>query len=75
MSRQRPPHRIALLPAGKAVVSAESDEKFTWLMQHTRPGDLFFQAQWIYLYPTFTLELVKWTARGQVRRPVWSMSN
>jgi hypothetical protein len=57
MSRQRPPHRIALLPAGKAVVSAESDEKFYWLMQHTSPGDLFFQAQWIYLYPTFTLEL------------------
>jgi len=56
-SRQRPPHRIALLPAGKAVVSAESDEKFCWFMQHTRPGDLFFQAQWINLYPTLTLEL------------------
>jgi len=56
-SRQHPPHRIALLPAGKAVVSAESDEKFYWLMQHTSPGDLFFQAQWIYLYPTLTLEL------------------
>jgi hypothetical protein len=57
MSRQRPPHRIALLPAGKAIVSAESDEKFYWLMQHTSPGDLFFQAQWSDLYPTFTLEL------------------
>jgi hypothetical protein len=56
-SVQRPPHRIAQLPAGKAVVSAESDEKFCWLMQHTRPGDLFFQAQWINLYPAFTLEL------------------
>jgi hypothetical protein len=56
-SRQRPPHRIALLPAGKAVVSAESNEKFCWLVQHTSPGDLFFQAQWINLYPTFTLEL------------------
>jgi hypothetical protein len=49
-SRQHPHHTLISLPAGRAAVSAQLDEKFSWLMQHTRPDDLFFQAQWLNLY-------------------------
>jgi hypothetical protein len=49
-SSQRPPLSIELLPAGKAAVSPQMGEKLSWLMQHTTPGDLFFQAQGPGLY-------------------------
>jgi hypothetical protein len=37
---------VAALPAGKVILSAQKYEKFSWLAQHTTPGDLFFQAAW-----------------------------
>jgi Dolichyl-phosphate-mannose-protein mannosyltransferase len=49
-SRQHAPHTLVSLPAGRAAAAAQLGEKFYWLMQHTRPGDLFFQAQWLNLY-------------------------
>jgi hypothetical protein len=49
-------HRqVADLPAGKAALIAEDFEEFSWLQQHTRPGDLFFQASWLNVYPPLKL--------------------
>lgn len=48
-------HRILELPAGKAVLPEDNYEEFTWLMQHTRPGDYFFQGTWLNFYPPLNL--------------------
>jgi len=55
LSRHRQNHLIARLPAGKAALSRQKYEEFSWLMQHTRPGDLFFQANWLNVYPPLEL--------------------
>jgi Dolichyl-phosphate-mannose-protein mannosyltransferase len=49
-SRQHSPYTIESLPAGRAAISGQWPEKLFWLMEHTSPGDLFFQAQWLNLY-------------------------
>ena len=41
------------LPAGSAALGPLAHEKLTWVMQHTRPGDFFFQP----LYPGVYLPL------------------
>ena len=38
------------LPGGRTEVSPQAQEKLQWLMQNTKPGDLFFQAGWPGLY-------------------------
>jgi hypothetical protein len=38
------------LPAGRAAVAPQAREKVEWLMQNTKPGELFFQAGWPGLY-------------------------
>jgi hypothetical protein len=43
------------LPAGRTVLSPQKYEKFSWLAQHTRPGDLFYQALWVNVYPPLQL--------------------
>lgn len=42
--------RVADLPAGKVALKADDFEEFSWLQQHTQPGDFFFQAIWLNLY-------------------------
>jgi len=41
---------VADLPAGSTVLSPVAYEKWTWVSQHTRPGDFFFQPQWPSVY-------------------------
>jgi hypothetical protein len=33
------------LPAGRAALSAITNEKFSWILQHTHPGQFFLEAQ------------------------------
>lgn len=47
--------KVADLPAGKAALTAEDFEEFSWVQQHTQPGDFFFQATWLNLYPPLKL--------------------
>ena len=71
-SRQHTPHSIAWLPAGKAAVSTQSTEKFSWLLQHTRPGDLFLQGQGSDLYLPLELRsatFVDYLWNNEVTRP------
>ncbi len=55
VSRHRQNRFVAELPAGKAALSAQKYQEFSWLMQHTKPGDLFFQAGWLNIYPPLEL--------------------
>ena len=51
-------HRMVIaadLPAGKVELSPDEFEEFTWLQQHTKPGDPFFQGTWLNLYPPVEL--------------------
>jgi len=48
-------YRLMYLPAGRAMVNSEDFEIFTWLQQHTHPGDFFFQAAWLNIYPPLKL--------------------
>jgi hypothetical protein len=38
------------LPAGKTAVTSLAGEKLTWLARHTKPGELFFQANYQSMY-------------------------
>jgi hypothetical protein len=49
-ARQHREYRTVDLPAGRAAASPQTHEKLQWLMQNTKPGDLFFQAGWPGLY-------------------------
>jgi hypothetical protein len=40
----------AELPAGRATVEPNEFEKLSWGMDHTKPGDLLFQASWPGMY-------------------------
>jgi len=42
--------RKILLPAGTVATSQRSYDKLSWLMEHTKPGQLFFQAAWPGVY-------------------------
>jgi hypothetical protein len=44
------PHWIAELPAGRTVLSNQNYEEYSWLSQHTIPGDYFFQSSWLNFY-------------------------
>ena len=44
------PHQIANLPAGRVALSPQMYEKFSWLAQHSKPGELFLQAQLLNTY-------------------------
>jgi hypothetical protein len=48
-------YQVATLPAGKAVLPATQFEQYTWLAQHTLPGDYFFQANWLDVYVPLSL--------------------
>jgi len=54
-SRHHDGRRMIELPAGKTVLSTQKYEKFSWLMQHTKPGDFFYQALWVNVYPPLEL--------------------
>ena len=41
---------IADLPAGKAAVPVETYAELRWVVQHTQPGEFFFQAAWPGMY-------------------------
>lgn len=67
-------HHIADLPSGRTALNAERYEQFSWLMDHTRPGDLFFQSFWPNVY--FPLDLrtpvfVDGLTTNEVTRPEW----
>ncbi|WP_213806380.1 hypothetical protein [Granulicella sp. dw_53] len=69
---QHSPHQTILLPAGKVAVSPLFDEKFSWIMQHTRPEDLFFQAQGAVVYlplQLFSPAFVDYLWTGEPTRP------
>ena len=42
-ARHRRPYVVAELPAGTAALSPQDYERCSWLMQHTTPGDFFFE--------------------------------
>ena len=44
--RYRQDQVTTILPGGNVVLSLEKYEKFSWLAQHTSPGDFFLQAAW-----------------------------
>ena len=72
--RYRQYQEIANLPSGKAALTAERYEHFSWLMEHTKPGDLFFQSSWPNVY--FPLDLrspafVDGLTTNEVTRPEW----
>ena len=46
---------VADLPPGKVAMLPEEFEEFSWLQQHTKPGDPFFQLSWLNLYPPLEL--------------------
>jgi hypothetical protein len=52
-SRLRRPYMVTDLPAGRAALSPIINEKFAWIIQHTQPGQFFFEA----LQPTSYLPL------------------
>jgi len=56
VSRQQHSQMVLDLPAGRAVVAdVDQYEMFSWLKQHTAPGDLFLQTAWLNTY--FPLKL------------------
>lgn len=55
ISRHQERRQLADLPAGKAALFAEDFEELSWLEQHTRPGDFFFQSSWLNVYPPLRL--------------------
>jgi len=56
LSRHRHSQMVLELPAGRAVVAdVDQYEKFSWLKQHTTPGDLLLQTAWLNTY--FPLKL------------------
>jgi 4-amino-4-deoxy-L-arabinose transferase-like glycosyltransferase len=66
--------QIAELPSGKTALPVERYEQFSWLMQHTKPGDYFFQSSWPNVY--FPLDLrspvfVDGLGTNEVTRPEW----
>jgi hypothetical protein len=49
-SRHRHAMVIAQLPGGRAAVDPKAYDKLHWIMQHTRPGQFFFQTGWPGVY-------------------------
>ncbi|MGE0405128.1 MAG: hypothetical protein AB7O65_02435, partial [Candidatus Korobacteraceae bacterium] len=49
-ARVRRDYEVIDLPAGRAAVLPQAQEKLQWLAQHIAPGDFFFQAGWPGLY-------------------------
>jgi hypothetical protein len=50
-SRQRHSQEVLDLPAGRAVIAdADLYEQFSWLRQHTTPGEWFLQTDWLNTY-------------------------
>jgi hypothetical protein len=43
-SKFRRQYVVTDLPAGRAAISAVTNEKFMWIVQRTRPGEFFFEA-------------------------------
>jgi len=56
-SRHRHSRVVMDLPAGRTVLANElyEDDELSWLAQHTKPDELFFQAEWLNMY--FPLKL------------------
>jgi hypothetical protein len=48
--RQHREYKIADLPAGKVALEAREFEEYTWIKQHVKPGDYFFQGSWVSVY-------------------------
>jgi Dolichyl-phosphate-mannose-protein mannosyltransferase len=48
--RHHQPYAVVELPGGTAAVPAPKWEELHWIMQHTKPGDFFFQADWPGMY-------------------------
>lgn len=66
--------RIAALPVGKAALTEERYQQVYWLLQHTRPGDIFYQTAWPGFY--FSLDLrspvfVDVLETNEITRPEW----
>jgi hypothetical protein len=55
ISRHRAYRTIVQLPSGTVALTDEEAEKLTVLMKHTKPGDFFFQAPWLNVYPYLEL--------------------
>jgi hypothetical protein len=71
-SKHVPPHQIADLPGGKVALSPQMYEKFSWLTQHTKPGELFLQAQLLNTYLPLDLHnplFIDGLWRSEITRP------
>lgn len=53
--RHHHPSVVADLPTGRVAAAPQVCEKLVWVMQHTQPGQFFFQGTWPGVY--FPLEL------------------
>jgi hypothetical protein len=73
-SAYRQNSQIADLPSGKTALTAERYEQFSWLIQHTKPGDYFFQSTWPNVYFPLGLRspvFVDGLGTTEVTRPEW----
>jgi hypothetical protein len=72
-SAQRHDYKLAQLPAGNSATEPEQSEKLDWLMQRTKPGDFFFQANWPGMYvPLGLRNPVFLDTAGTMAEPQWA---
>ena len=50
VSKHRQEGYITQLPAGETLLSEQKHELYSWIMEHTRPGDFFLSAAWPGVY-------------------------
>jgi hypothetical protein len=55
LAKHRPGNRLVQLPAGKTLLSSEKYEQYSWIIDHTKPGDYFLATSWPGVY--FPLDL------------------
>jgi hypothetical protein len=72
--RQTSQQQLLHLPGGSAVMSADAAERYGWLSQHTRPGDLFLNATWPGCYMPLALRppiYLDYFGNNSETRPEW----
>jgi len=72
-SAQHRKYITAELPAGKSAIEPHQYEKLSWGMDHTSPGDFFFQADWPGMYiPLGLRNPVFLDTAGTMLNPQWA---
>jgi hypothetical protein len=71
-STQRHDYVLTELPPGKCATDAAEDEKLTWIMRQTKPGDFLFEAGWPGVYiPLQLRNPVFLDTAGTTLNPEW----